>query len=252
MRRALAILGLLIASPACAEALFASLSTPRVAITSTFTGSSVVVFGAIERDGQTVARAGPYDIVITVRGPRQSLVVREKEPLGPMWINRSQQKFVDVPLFLGVLSSRPLREVTTEPLRRRLRVGLRAIMDAPDFTLERGPQGDPFRDALLRLRVQEGLYVERERGVSFLTPTIFRGPVPLPATAPTGFYDVDVALFADGVVLARAETIFELAKIGFEQRMAEFAREWSLAYGVATTLIALSFGWLASVIFRRD
>ena len=77
-------------------------------INSNYTGTSVAVFGAIERDAQTVSRAAPYDIVVTVRGPRQSLVVREKEPLGPVWINQEQQKFPDAPAFLGVFSSRPI------------------------------------------------------------------------------------------------------------------------------------------------
>ena len=72
------------AAPAAAESLTASLSTARVAITSNYTGSSIVVFGVIERDAQTVARAGAYDIIVTVRGPRQSLVVRVKEPIGPI------------------------------------------------------------------------------------------------------------------------------------------------------------------------
>ena len=85
-----------------------------------------------------VARAGAYDIVVTVRGPRQTLVVREKEPLGPVWINQEQQHFPDAPAYLGVLSSRPVEEITTRSLRPRLRIGLAAIVNAPDFTADRG------------------------------------------------------------------------------------------------------------------
>src|SRR5690606_4009144 len=58
---AAALAGLLASlAPAAAETLILSLSTHRVAITSTYTGSSIVVFGAIERDERTVARAAPY------------------------------------------------------------------------------------------------------------------------------------------------------------------------------------------------
>jgi uncharacterized protein (TIGR02186 family) len=74
----------------------------------------------------------------------------------------------------------------------------------------------------------------------------------VPATAPPGNYDVEIALFADNVLLSRAHTSFELVKIGFEQRVAAMARDWSAAYGAATAGVALLFGWLASVIFRRD
>lgn len=254
MRRAapLALMLVCAAGPAAAEALITSLSSPQVSITSNYTGSSIVLFGAIERDGQTVARAAAYDVVVTARGPRQALVVREKEPVGPVWLNREQQKFPDAPAYLGVFSSRPLPEITGAAMRARLRIGIDAIVNAPDFTLDRGGRDEPFRDALVRLKRRERLFVDDDHGVSFLAAGIFRATVPLPATAPPGPYRIDVALFADGVVLARSEARFELVKIGFEQHVGEWARDKSASYGAATAAIALLFGWVATVIFRRD
>jgi uncharacterized protein (TIGR02186 family) len=246
------LFGLLVAAPARAETLVASVSTMRVAITSNYTGASIVVFGAIERDAQTVARSGPYDIVVTVRGPRQSVMVRQKEPLGPIWLNREQQRFAEVPMYLAVLTSRPIEEITTDPLRKRFKVGLEAVMGSPDFVADRRLPDPPFREALLRLQQQERLYVENFRGVSFLTPTLFKATVPLPATAPPGFYEIDIGLFADQILLARGQAGFDLVKTGFEQQVASVAREWSALYGVVVAAIALLFGWIASVIFRRD
>jgi uncharacterized protein (TIGR02186 family) len=235
-----------------AETLITSLSNHRVSISSNYTGTSIAVFGAIERDAQTVSRASSYEIVITVRGPPQNLVVREKERLGPLWINQEQQKFPTAPAYLGVFASRPLDEITTPAQRGRQKIGLEAIVRAPDFTNDRAGADLPFRDALLRLKKREGLYVQDERGVAFLTPTIFRAAVPLPATAPPGNYDVEVALIADTVVLTRTYTSFELVKIGFEQQVGEVSRDWSATYGMVTAGVALAFGWLASMIFRRD
>jgi uncharacterized protein (TIGR02186 family) len=253
MKRALlSALLLLAAAGARAETLVVSLSTSRVLISSNYTGSSIVVFGAIERDAQTIARASGYEAVVTVRGPRETLTVREKRKVGPIWVNRAEQRFPDVPAFLAVLSSAPIETVTTEPLRRRLRVGLDAITEAASASAAGLSEPNRFRDALLRLERREGLYFQDERGVSFLTRTIVRAAVPVPATAPPGNYEVEVALFADTVPLARAFTNFELVKIGFEQQVAVLARDWSLAYGVGTAGVALLFGWLASVVFRRD
>lgn len=237
---------------ASAEDLITSLSSHRVLINSNYTGTSIAVFGAIERDAQTVARATEYDVVVTVIGPRQYLVVREKEQLGPLWINQEQQKFPLAPAYLSVLTSRPIGEITSSQLQLRQRVGLRAIIDAPDFTNERGTLDEPFREALYRLKAREGLYIENERGVTFLTPAIFRASIPLPATAPPGEYEVDVTLFADTVILARTTTHFELVKTGFEQQVGDVARDLSLLYGVATAIFAIAFGWIANVIFRRD
>jgi uncharacterized protein (TIGR02186 family) len=253
MRLALVVAATLMGtSVADAETLIASLSTTRVLISSNYTGSTVVLFGAIERDAQSIARANPYQVVVTVRGPRQTLTVREKRQLGPIWVNRAEQKFLQMPTFLGVLSSAPINEVTSEALRRRFRIGLDAIVDAPDYTRSQVAGHDAFREALLRLGTRDGLHFQDESGVTFLTPTMFRATIPVPATAPTGPYDVEVALFADGALLARSYPGFALAKIGFEQQVAETAHELPAVYGLATAGMALLFGWLASVVFRRD
>jgi uncharacterized protein (TIGR02186 family) len=253
VRRALLISLVLGWTPAAsAETLVVSLSTSRVLISSNYTGSSIAVFGAIEPDAQTIARASGYEAVVTVRGPPQTLTVREKQPVGPIWVNRAEQRFPDVPAFLAVLSSAPIEEITTDPLRRRLRVGLRAIVGGLGSAAEGAPEDTSFREALLRLEQREGLYFQDERGVSFLTRTIFRAAVPVPATAPPGNYDVEIALFAGSVLLSRTFTNFELVKSGFEQQVGVLARDWSLAYGAAAAGMALLFGWLASVVFRRD
>jgi uncharacterized protein (TIGR02186 family) len=240
------------AGSAVGETLITSLSRHRVSINSNYTGTSIAVFGSIERDAQTVSRASAYNVVVTVRGPQQSLVVREKEAIGPVWINREQQKFPTAPAYLAVFSSAPLDDFTTPAVRTRQKVGLEAIVFAADFTNDRGGADKPFRAALLRLKQREGLYLSDERGVTFLTPSIFRCEIPLSATAPPGNYDVEVVLFADSVVLTRTQTSFELVKSGFEQQVGELARDWSGAYGLATGAFALLFGWLASVVFRRD
>lgn len=253
--RILGILSILLAlmASASAETLITSLSNHRVLINSNYTGTSIAVFGAIERDAQTVARATNYDVAVTVRGPRQFLTVRRKERLGPIWINRERQKFPQAPTYLSVLTSRPIAEITSDQLRQRQMIGLMAIINAPDFTDERsGGIDKEFREALYRIKSQEGLFLEDERGVTFLTPSIFRASIPLPATAPPGEYSVDVTLFADTVILARTTTHFELVKTGFEEQIGFVARDWSLLYGLVTAAMAIFFGWLANVIFRRD
>jgi uncharacterized protein (TIGR02186 family) len=249
---ALALFAFAAVSPALAETLVTSLSNHRVLINSNYTGTSIAIFGAIERDAQTIARASSFDVVVTVRGPRQFITVREKERLGPLWLNQEQQKFPEAPSYLSVLSSRPVTEITNDLLRARQKVGLDAVVNAPGFTNDRGGRDDPFRAALLRIKAREGLYHDLERGVTFLTPNLFRAAIPLPAIAPPGNYDVDVVLFADSVPLARTNTSFELVKTGFEQRVGEVAHDWSLVYGLATAALAIVFGWTASVIFRRD
>jgi uncharacterized protein (TIGR02186 family) len=111
---------------------------------------------------------------------------------------------------------------------------------------------DPFRAAFVRLENQNGLYRQSGTAVTFLTPTVFRTAIPLPAGVPTGNYTIDVELFADGAMIARTNSALEVTKAGFEQYVADAARDHGLLYGIATALIALFTGWLASVVFRRD
>lgn len=246
---AAALLG---SSPALAERLVLSLSSNLVAIGSTYTGARLVAFGLIERDAQTVSRSGAYDVVVTVRGPREAATVRRKERFGLIWLNRAQQKFVQVPTFLAVMSSRPLTEVASEVMRRRFRLGIEAVVSAPEFTIGPIEQDNPFRAALVRLKGRERLYFESPRAVTFVTGEFFRAPIPLPATAPVGNYDVEVSLIADGIVVARRNASFELVKTGVEEKITEFARDRPIMSGFAAAAMALFFGWLASVIFRRD
>ena len=88
--------------------------------------------------------------------------------------------------------------------------------------------------------------------MTLLTPTVFRAEIPLPAEAAVGSYDVDVKVFADGAMLTRANSAFEIVKVGFEQFVANAAREYGLLYGLATAMLAIMTGWFASIVVRRD
>ena len=111
---------------------------------------------------------------------------------------------------------------------------------------------DPFRANFIRLKMQHELYVQKTNGVTLLTPTVFRAEIPLPAEAPIGNYDVEVRVLADGALLARANSAFEIFKVGFEQFVANAAQEYGLLYGIATAMMAIMTGWFAAVVFRRD
>jgi uncharacterized protein (TIGR02186 family) len=75
----------------------------------------------------------------------------------------------------------------------------------------------------------------------------------LPAESPTGDYEIDVRLFADGAPIARHQLgIRGLGKTGIEQLITSAARDHSFVYGLTTAMMALVTGWLASIVFRRD
>jgi len=249
----LAIL-LALASPARAERLITTLSTSRVLISSNFTGADVVLFGSVERDAQTVARRGVYDIVVTVTGPRETVVTYRKERVFGVWVNADSRTFVKAPSYLTVLANRTINDIADVNTLRRTQTGLARTLLPQEISgdIADSTRDDPFRQAFLRLKIERGLYREIQNGVTFLTQALYRAAIPIPDNAPTGTYDVDVKLFVDGALLARQQTALEIVKVGFEQFVASAAREHGLFYGLATALMALLTGWLASVVFRKD
>jgi uncharacterized protein (TIGR02186 family) len=261
MNRRLAIAaGLLAASvagaiPASAERLVTSISRHRVLVSSSFTGTAIVLFGTVEPDSRTARRrASDYDLFVTVTGPRQTMVTRPKERVLGIWTNTAARVFVNVPSYLAVLANRPFDQITDAELLRRLQIGLDNIVLPQQIGVDIGDvaRDDPIRANFIRLKQEHRLYLQRANGVTLLTPTVFRAEIALPAVAPVGNYDVDVKVFADKAMLARATSAFELVKVGFEQFVATAARDYGLLYGLTTVLMAVLTGWFAAVVFRRD
>ncbi len=240
--------------PAAAERLVVSLSNHRVAITSNFVGENLVLFGTIEPDTGTTTLRPPYNLVATVSGPRQTLRTRRKQRVLGIWVNADSREFVRVPSYLAVLSNRPVADIANQDTLRQLQVGLDNFLlpqrVGPD--LADTVRDDPFRVAFVRLQNQQGLYGEIPTAVTFLTPSVFRTAIPMPAAVPTGNYAIDVKLFAGGKMVARTNTALEVVKTGFEQYVADAAHDDGLLYGFATTLMAILTGWFASVVFKRD
>jgi uncharacterized protein (TIGR02186 family) len=236
--------------PAPAEHLVSSLSSHVVKITSNFTGVELTLFGTVE-NGPPSPPPGGYDVVVTVTGPRQSTVAYHKERIFGIWINAASRRFVNVPSYLSVLSTRPFDGIADAGTLRREQVGIANI----PLTQQAGGNAatdDPFRQAFVRLKIERRLYGEATNGVTFLTPTLYSTAIFVPAEAVVGDYEVDVKLFSGGAMIASAGEAFEIRTVGFERFMANAAVNYGLAYGLATTVMAVLTGWLASILFRRD
>jgi uncharacterized protein (TIGR02186 family) len=230
-----------------AERLVTSLSTHRVLISSNFTGTSLVLFASIEESDATREKPRRYDVSITVRGPNTTFVTRKKERLLGLWVNFESRAYPETPSYLAVLTNRPPTDFGPLELQTKYKLGLSFAALPPSIAAD-----DEFRSALLRVKKAEGLFYEETNAVTFLTPTLFRATVPVPATAPTGQYEVDVHVFLNGVLAAQQTTAIEVVKTGFEAFVAQQAREGEFGYGFAVAFLALVVGTAAGLVFRRN
>jgi uncharacterized protein (TIGR02186 family) len=242
------------AASARAERLIVSVSNHRVTVTPNYSGEELVLFGSVEKDASTPAGRTGYDLMVTVSGPRADMVTRRKERKFGIWINSDYRQFLKVPGYLALFSNRPFDAIASPEIARRQQLGLDNVL----LTQRVGPDyadvvpNDAFRRAFIRLQTQHGLYREDTTAVTFLTPTLFRTGIPLPAQVPIGTYEVEIKLFSGGNLVTRTDTAFEIVKVGFEQFVATTARQNGFVYGLVTAAMALTTGWLASIVFRRD
>jgi uncharacterized protein (TIGR02186 family) len=241
----LALAAVLAAHPAGAVTVIGGLAPTGIAIGSSFEGTELTVFGTIATDaGDVVAR--PFDVVVTLTGPERDMVVRRREPVGGLWINRDHRRIGRVPSFSAIASTRPLGLLADPPTADRL--GRR--IEAPTSSAD--PRTAAFDAALERLERRRGRWIDRPTGVSFLGGDLFAVRLPLPADAPVGRWRVHVEVFSDGRPLAETTAPLIVAKSGFEQRIADLAGDRPVLYGLLAVATALLTGWLGGVLFRRD
>ena len=224
-----------------AQQLVADLSSHLIAITTGFTGTEVVLFGAVD---------GPGDVAVVVQGPAGRVQVRRKERILGIWMNTRSVEFDDVPGYYSVATSRPLERLADPAVLAREEIGTANIVTTTVGTEPPGRVAE-FREALIRGKRSQGLYPQAPGPVTFLGERLFRTTIHFPANVPTGPYTVGVFLFRDGQVVSAQTTPLIVSKIGFSAEVYDFATRQSLAYGITALAVALAAGWTAGAVFRR-
>ena len=98
----LILLFTLVALPLKAEEVVLGLSSDKVAITATFEGSELLVFGAVKREAPIADE--PLDVIVAIAGPSETLTVRRKEKRYGIWVN------IEAAELTGVIDNAEARE----------------------------------------------------------------------------------------------------------------------------------------------
>jgi uncharacterized protein (TIGR02186 family) len=226
-------------------------SQEHIEIRYSFSGAELLLFGAILYPGGRLPDDdAPTDIVVVVKGPTQSILVREKEKIAGIWMNVERVRFRSAPAFYAIASSRPLSQLVNERTAAIYELGLDNLQLSPGG----GVSSDVlrrFEAGLIDLRRRNQLYAEYPNGVEIRQGVLYSARIQIPARVPIGNYTAETFLISDGRVIAGAARDIRIEKLGFEGFVANAAEHWSLTYGIVCVALALLLGWGASVVFQR-
>ncbi|SFP70312.1 TIGR02186 family protein [Sphingomonas rubra] len=251
MRRRIAPLLLVPLLTGQAPVLVPDVSQRAIDIAYSFTGAELLLFGAILYPGGRVpAGEKPADIVVVVKGPTQSILLREKEKVAGIWVNAAHARYRSAPSFYAIASSRPIGQIVDERTRAIYELGLGSLQLSP--TSSDAPEVQArFGRGLVDLRQRAGLYLEDPHAVQVTDGVLYRARVGIPARVPVGRFTAETFLIRDGRVLAAAVRDIDIRKSGFERFVARAAERSEIAYGLVAVGLSVALGWIAGWVARR-
>lgn len=251
--RLVLLLALLLALPARAGEIVGGLSQNRVSLTANFTGSEILIFGAIRHEAPRIEDDSPFDIIVTVEGPRQPVAIWRKARRFGIWMNVDVAYMASVPSFYAVATTGPLGQILSPDEDARLRISpAQAIR--PEQASGAAVAPEDYPEALLRIRSRAGAYQVLNRWVFLDRDILFRANVRLPANLTEGAYTTRMYLVRDGAVVHQFRTAIFVRKEGIERWISQLAYDQPFIYGLMALAIALVAGWTASEaarFFRR-
>ncbi len=249
LRLAGLLLGALLLTGASEPVLVPEVSQRDIQIQYGFTGAELLLFGAIAYPGGNPP-ARDSDIVVILKGPPQSIILREKQQIAGIWINAASSEFRSAPAYYALASSRPIDKIVDKRTAAIYEFGLDNLQLSPAGTIDPAEQRR-FLAGLVDLNRREGLYKQQEGSVEIMEGVLYQARLSIPASVPTGIYTAETFLVRDGQVLAAAVREIEVRKFGFELLVANVAEYQPFFYGVCAILISLALGWLGGVVFRK-
>jgi len=247
MRFLLALAALLLLTGARDPILVPDVSQHEIRLRQGFTGTELLLFGAIlNPDGTRAGR--DYDIVVVLKGPTQAIVVREKQKVAGVWINADSAEFRSAPAYFAVASSRPIKDIVDDKTAAIYELGLPWLQLSPIGTINPKEQAR-FAAGLVDLNMRNGLYQEKEGGVTISEQVLYKARLSLPSNVPAGTYVAETFAISKGRVVASASSSVQIQKLGFEGAVTRFAEEQSFFYGILAVVISLLMGWLAGRLF---
>ena len=247
MKRLFVLLALLLLTAARDPILVPEVSQHEVQVRQGFRGTELLLFGAILSPEGT--RAGQdYDIVVVLKGPTRSIVLREKSRIAGIWVNADSAEFRSAPTFFAVASSKPIARIVDDKTAAIYELGLPWLQLSPIGSYNPKEQAR-MSAGLVDLMSREGLYTQDQQGVRISEQVLYQARISLPSSVQTGTYTAETFAINHGRVVASAISRVVVKKQGFERFVAQFAEQHGFFYGLIAVALSVAMGFLAGRLF---
>lgn len=234
---------------------------PRVAISATFSGEEVFLYGH--------APEGTQQVVAVLEGPPAGHVrLMKKGRVALFWLGVRQYSLGGVPGLYLVNLSCPICQGLARcrhaddhdilaPLAARLgyplgppSISRRGELECLSGPLETGEAERAFQ-GYWDLQSGRGLFHVAPNAIRLNPQGAYYHRFMLPSQAPDGRYTVTTTFLGESGPIGRDVSNLFVRKSGVVAWMTRLAERHAAVYGAFSIVIAVAAGWLAGVLFRR-
>ena len=249
LARSFAVFVIALLTVAASPVLVPEVSQDRISIRGDFSGAQLLLFGAITYPPGT-RNTDEANIVVVLKGPVESIVVREKQQIAGIWINAASSEFRSAPGFYAIASSRPVDEIVDSKTADIYELGLNHLQLSPAGAIDSN-ELDRFVTGLVDLNSRSNLFKNLPDSVKITNSVLYQARINLPASVPVGDYTAETFLIIDGRVEAAEVKNITIEKIGMGRFITNLSQNNGFLYGLIAVFISVFLGWSAGYLFRK-
>ncbi len=207
-----------------------------------FSGREVSLSGLIPHD---------RDIILEVIGPEQKSKFNMKGKVGPFWMTREKIELEHAPFLYKLLLP---GDNKWHDMLSQLGIGIttlkkKLILKPENMSI------DMIFNRFVRLKRSENLYGEEEDAIHYSRGTEgrkhFETRFSFPSSTVPGEYRIVAKVLHDGKIEETKIQSFEVEEVGLIKKVHDIAFRNGLVYGILCVFIALFFGGVIGLIFKR-
>lgn len=226
----MSVLFIALPSAQAQKAIAVDLAQEKIDITTGFNGAYLTLYGVQKQPGI---------VAVSITSPQRDTMVRLKESVSGIWMNRQHIRYDGVPYYYDYAVSGEISEADLQGLG----IGARAqIADE---------QPEEFTQGLIRNKQAKKLYPKAAEEIKFIEDGFFKTSFYIPSMVPTGIYEIKTYLIQNGQVREERVQEMHVEHVGMSAAISHFAHQYAFAYGLMCVAFAVSVGWFSNFVRRR-